>query len=310
MLKAAGVDNRIVNGLAGFAIDVATDPLTYVGPAGWGVQAGKAAIRKGGQKAIKAGTKAAATGGLGAVRDDAVKGLIEAGGLTAGRVERLRKAASASGEIPSKIRPDKTVRPAQTVEQIIERRIKGNPTGGRVQSAFARVGGETTSQGGVIGMALEPMTGASQFRRQRIESARKFTEKYGRGTGQAFKIGVPEGQVGSEIAHIPFTDRTLQVPAFTAGAKQANVAQGIYRDKKLGLDLLKDVPLVGAAHQSVQSMRTMLDGLETENAAYAKLADAIQSRIDDGDNTAIDALRDLNANRKIDTEKRLKRLER
>lgn len=291
ILKSAGIDNRIINGIVGFGLDIATDPLTYLGPAGWGVQAGRVGIRKGGEKALRKGVAAAAEGGLGAVRDDAVRGLIEAGGLTAGRIDKLRGAAAAGRVDPKE------------VTNLITRRIKGDNTTGKVGSALARVGGDTTSQGGILGRALETTIGKTEYSQRQIKAAREFAAKYGRGTGPALKIGVPEGSVGSEIGHIPFTDRTLQVPAFTPVAKQAAVAQSIYRDKKLGIDILKDIPVVGAAHRSVQDIHRAVDSLDAENDSYATLAKAMQDRIDDGDNTAIDSLRALNDQRAVDLER-------
>lgn len=38
VLEAAGVNNRVVKAIGGFAFDLLTDPLTYVGPAGMGLR--------------------------------------------------------------------------------------------------------------------------------------------------------------------------------------------------------------------------------------------------------------------------------
>lgn len=270
LLRAAGVDNRIISAVAGLGLDLLSDPLTYVGPAGWALQAGRVAIRKGGERALRGGMKAAAAGGLGAVQDDAVKGLIEASGFTAPRLDRLRMAEQAG-----------RLKPGRTVAGAIEKRIKGDPTQGVAGKTLARVGGDVTSSGGVLGRAMESLTRAGPVSAQRIEGARRFAEKFGRGTGRSVKIGVPAGSVGSEVGHIPFTDITLQVPAFTPGAKQAAIAQGIYRDKKLGLDILKEIPAIGVAHQGLQQIReaagAALSGQPVDLGAIDNLAATVRS---------------------------------
>src|SRR5574343_565833 len=93
-----GVSNRIARGVGGFALDLAFDPLTYVGAspvAKLTSQGGKSvSISRSGMRALRKGVSAAAKGE--AVRDPAIAKLIESAGLSAEKLDALRKSGGDS----------------------------------------------------------------------------------------------------------------------------------------------------------------------------------------------------------------------
>jgi hypothetical protein len=227
-LRNMGVENRAALAIGGFVGDVAFDPLTYLGPAGWGAKAGKVALRAGGKRALREGVKAAAQGGLAAVRDDAVRGVLTAAGVT----DDIRDAAE------------------------IGRRVYGPATSGKIGKAFSYIGGEEDFAGGVFNtLARKAKTADNVAEHASIDAVQNFISKYGRGTGGGIKIG----QGGSEIAHIPFTDLTLQVPAFTQTAN-STLAQLIRaKDARVAADVINETPetlsVLGKAKQRLDAMR-------------------------------------------------------
>lgn len=201
-LKNAGVTNRVALGLGGFLGDVVTDPLTYVGPAGWGAELGGVGLRSGGKALLKKATREAAVGGIEAVSDPLAKGVLRAAGVAEG---------------PSAI-------------QDVRKLVQGDASKSIAEKVFAPLGGETTSTGGVFAKYGQMGKHAENVAEHpNIDAVQNFIAQYGRGTGGGIKIG----QGGSEIAHIPFTDKTLQVPGFTSQAARSLAALHLARDREL-----------------------------------------------------------------------------
>ena len=206
ILDELGVDNRIIKGVAGFVGDVAMDPLTYLGPAGWGgkiVGTGGKTVEftAEGRRALNAAVKAAARGQ--AVQDVHAAGVLKAFGFGEDTLAASRGTKSAAQ---------------------IEREIKAGIYGS--QSKLSKVGE-------LLGMDLQgsgsKFADAFHSTEETAQSiaARDFVKQYGRASAKGYQIGtgfVGAGTgkaAGSYIAHIPFTSYGLFVPAFTGEAAHA-----------------------------------------------------------------------------------------
>lgn len=244
-LGKLGVENRVVRGIVGLIGDTALDPLTYIGPAGWGLKSGGIALRAGGRKAIQ---------------QYATKGIIKDP-----RIGRLIQSVGAEA-LPG-VSDD-------VFRQEIAHRLIGKPTGGLVSRSLARVGGETERDVGLLaeraGQAINPDTPAHI--REQIDAAKDVVTGFGRGTGPSLKIGGG----GSEIGHVPFTDLTLQVPAFTAPAKAAVRALQIAKDKDVAVPIFGTFPDVAGMHDDLEAIRKVADtpvGQDSDREALKAVVD-------------------------------------
>lgn len=229
VLREMGVESQIVRGVLGFVGDVATDPLTYVGAGAvtrLSSTGGRVAqISRKGSRALRAATREAARTGAITRAPQAVKGLYEAAGVTPDLIARYRQAASASGKSGKDIE--------RAIRSSINRRIFGEVTEGRVSRVARQLGGDRNlrrnGRAGVISR-FDDMADAAGFRRAgQIQAARQFMSEFGAG-GSAVK-GVGRG--GSQVAHIPWTDIGVNVPAFTASGRSAEAAMTIARSGKV-----------------------------------------------------------------------------
>lgn len=246
-LRDMGVENRVALALGGFVGDVALDPLTYLGPAGWGVQAGKVAIRGGGKKILSKAAKEAAAGGIDAVSDPIAKGLFRAAGV-----------ADATGDA-------KKVRAA----------VYGDATGGIVEDVLRPLGADQSFAGGVFAKyANMAKTAENVAEHANIDAVQNFIKQYGRGTGGGIKIGTG----GSEIAHIPGTDITLQVPAFTSTAARGLAALNLARDRDLSNALGKTEK---GADSAVSVAKPIIDSMRDDMLKAAD-ANAVAIGADEG----------------------------
>jgi len=231
-LRNMGVENRVALALGGFAGDVALDPLTYLGPAGWGVKVGKTSLRGVGAKTLQSAIKEGAAGGLRAVSDDAARGVLKAAGL---------------GEAP-------------LAEDALSKAVFGDFSKSKVERVFSKVGGEKTATGGIFSkLAEKAKTADNPLEHEAIDAVKSYVEKYGRGTGPGLKIG----SGGSEIAHVPFTDWTVQVPGFTPTGKATRAALAIAKDKQLG-DVAPELNDIG---QHVNQVRAFNETAKAESDA-------------------------------------------
>jgi hypothetical protein len=248
-LKGLGVENRVARGLVGFVGDVALDPLTYLGPAGWGAKVAKTggtsvALRGAGRRALRKSVRDVAHGRT--ARDATVAAYLrESGALT--KADELRAAG----------------RGAKDIEGELSKMVLGDPTGGIVGETLARVGGDRGARGGgLVEDIFTPRTASTTPEQaRRIEAARKVLAEYGRGTGPSLKIG----RGGSEVAHIPFTDATLQVPAFTPTAKAGLAAARLARDAERGRDAIDALGPAGQAFS--EGLRRLREIDDSETAA-------------------------------------------
>lgn len=195
MLRAMGVENRVVNAVGGFLVDVVTDPLSWIGGPLGGLKtagtAGTVQISKQGQKALNTGLKAYRQGRP--VADDAVRGMIEstiAAGKAAGELDEAADIAKA-GEYAAQV-------------------LRG--TQGRVGRGFERVGLGGSTRGGALANDTFRSRRAAETAEEaaRIDAVKAFTGRYTNNRG----IDLTKGRGGAEVAHIPFTDVTLTVPEF------------------------------------------------------------------------------------------------
>lgn len=208
-LREMGVHNRVALAIGGFVGDVALDPLTYLGPAGWGTQVGKVGLRNVGVKSIKGAIEEASVGGLKAVTDDTARGVLKAAGVGE---QAMDKSA-------------------------ISKAVFGDYSKGKVERAFRVLGGERTTSGGVFDkFADAAKTAENPLEHESIDAVKDFVAQYGRGTEPGVKIG----NGGSAVAHLPFggtlgiPDFTVQVPGFTPAGKAAVTTLQIAKDKQLG----------------------------------------------------------------------------
>lgn len=256
VLRTLGVKNRIVNGLAGFVGDVAFDPLTYVGASGFGT------VLKG----AEAGKTLALTGTKAAELNAAIKAASE------GRV-----AESVWGKVLAE-HPDLA---GKSVNEIT-RELKGiTPSGvrGGVNQVFRVLGGEKEYKGGRLARDFfsEQVTPAAIATRAAMAESVK-------GSGTALRIGLKANEVGSEILHMPFGGKffpelSVQVPAFTAAAKQANrVADIAARAREAGYvsNVLRSQP-VAATVQAVATAGNLADELRSLNLEHINTLDALDS---------------------------------
>jgi hypothetical protein len=245
VLKDMGVQNKVVRGVVGFIGDVALDPLTFAGPAGWGFKASNAAgqgVRVGlrGKQAIKQGLKSVKAGGQAA--DPTTRALLEAaGGTTASEISQ---------------------------------NVLGKVTSGRIGRAFSKVGGDLDRQGGILAEKFDQF-GKVGAEATQAEAARAFVRQYGKGSAPGVRIGrdasgkvrvtvgraTADGPVAtSTIAHIPFTEYGIHVPALSrdgrAAADAFRIANATGR-----MDPLKAAgPTVQAVQSIVRNMQEVAQG--------------------------------------------------
>jgi hypothetical protein len=244
VLRAAGIENRVARAVLGFGADVLVDPLTYIGPAGWGLKATNAAgqgVRIGlrGQRAIKGGLKAVQKGE--AVADPGTAALFKASGK------------ATAGDIGSA--------------------VLGSPTGGKVGQVLSRVGGEQSKGGGILAETFDKFGLKGQAAEQ-ADAARGFVSQYGKGSAPGIRIGrdptgklritvgqaKPDGPIASStVAHIPFTEWGIHVPAFTGDGKAAGDALRIATSTGRVDPVRAAGPVVGAVAGSVREMQRVAD---------------------------------------------------
>lgn len=215
VLGEMGIENRVARGVLGFVGDVAFDPLTYLGPAGLGAKValkggGQLGIRKAGVNFLREGSEALAKG---SAVDPIMSGLAKGVGLTEGRLNVIRSAADKERALG-----------------IVRRRIEGDVTTGKFGQAMSRVGlNENEVSGGAVSKLFQgggPDEG--------VKAAREFVGKFGKGT----EPGIGKGT--SQIAHIPFTDIGIRVPAISNAGRTALTNLKIAADTENGAQALRE----------------------------------------------------------------------
>jgi len=195
LLRSMGIENRVVNGVGGFFVDVVTDPLSWIGGPLGGLKsagvAGTVQVGKQGQRALNTGLKAFRQGRP--IVDEAT-GRLVATTLAAG------KAAGEIDDAADLVQKADYVRAAILGQQ------------GLLSKGASRVGLGQSTRGGVLANDTFRSTRAAQTAEEaaRIDAAKAFVGRYTNNRG----IDLTGGRGGAEIAHIPFTDATLTVPSF------------------------------------------------------------------------------------------------
>ena len=248
-LGRLGLKPGVIRGFLGLGLDLATDPLSYLGPAGWGLKAAKGAeagIRAGqavriglrGKRAIMGGIKAVERGGLAAVADPEVAGLFKVAAQSA--PAGLDNAGLASH---------------------VSSKVLGSPTTGRIGRAFSRVGGDIGHEGGMLANFDLGLGGAGE------DAAKAVVAKYGKASAPGIRIG----NAGSTVAHIPFTEYGIHVPAFSGDGKAA--AQALRVATATG-----HADPVRAAGPGVAAAKSIVDAIG--NAPDAETAQALSKDLE------------------------------
>lgn len=228
VLRELGVDNSVLRGTLGFVADVAFDPLTYVGGGAVkttlraGTQGGRRVSLEFGRKgsnALKGGIKAAARGEE--VADRTVRNLVETAGFSRERLARLREAGFSEGGIETLIR--RRLMGRETPGMLKNRRLaKQNPRLARDAAARRQV----FDRPGLIGRRfIDGSTDAATRQGAQTQAAREFVERYGVAARPGVRIG--GDRAVQQVAHIPFTDIGVMVPAFSRAGRRASAVRAI-----------------------------------------------------------------------------------
>jgi len=272
VLGELGMAPGVVRGVLGFVGDVAFDPLTYAGPAGWGAkvvtQGGKGVrLGIGAQRAVKQAQKAVKSGGT--IKDDVVREVYEA----AGRPENIREAVFGSAK------------------------SGGGPLRKAGRAVSRAVGGDKDFSGGLIAKYADqaPLSTMTPEAQRITKAVQALVAKHGAGAGPGIKIGRDasgklkigvfargQGPVGSTsgIAHIPFTDIQVGVPGFTAAARVASESARLAREVgRVGtVDPAQSIRLaqVYAGTDEVEKAEKIISGVgDAERRFREENADAI-----------------------------------
>lgn len=195
MLRAMGIENRVVNAIGGFAVDIFTDPLSYIGgPAGGLKTAGSRGLIEAtttGRRTLNSAINAVRKGG--AVSNSYARQMIDdtlAHGVAAKELDVAADAATKATYLR-----DTLFGTSGKVSNAAERVGLGRSTrGGALANDFYRVATDTTT----------PTEAA------RIKSVKDFVSRYSDNPG----LNLTGGKGGAVIGHIPGTTLSLTVPSF------------------------------------------------------------------------------------------------
>jgi len=221
VLQSLGMRPGLVTGVLGFVGDVALDPLTYLGPGGWGAKMTSAGGRsvsftKSGSKAITEAIKAAGEGRQAA--DVAVRSYLETLGHTAESIVSAADKKALSEQIAGHLGVGKQGRFNKVMSWIGE-------------DAEYVMDDASKSLPDYIDSAIS--SGMDDAERATNEAAKKLYETHGRPFSPGIRVVADKASPlgfslttsrsaphGSGIFHIPGTSYELSVPAFTPAAKQ------------------------------------------------------------------------------------------
>lgn len=277
ILRSMGFENRVVNAVGGFFIDIMTDPLSFIGgPIGGLVQTGaKGSIQLSnrGSKLIRSSINSVRQGGT--VADPFARKVIE-NTLRAGV---MTKAIDAGAD-------------AATKSAYLRDALLGGSS--KVSKAAGRVGLGRVTTGGLLvedtfrAIAKDKVDDVSRAVADRAEAIKAFTRKHANNNG----IDLARGRAGAEIAHIPFTTKTLTVPAFGVPGLSHRFGQRAEMQVAASQYLRGKIPEASitarassAASQLARAQKDLDELHELRRAAVSKGADPdeildIESRID------------------------------
>lgn len=221
VLESLGVRPGLATGILGFVGDVALDPLTYVGPAGWGTKLAStsgrtASLTRAGSKAVlktidevEAGTR---------ISDDLARNYLEKAGYTAERMAAATDKKALAAEVSDVLGKGKQTRFNKLVSFLGE------------DKEFDAIEGIRTLADDITDY-IPP--NADELTKARITASKDFYKAYGRPFSPGLRVVKdPNSAIGfsfttsksapkgSGIFHIPGTAYEISVPAFTPGAIQ------------------------------------------------------------------------------------------
>lgn len=263
-LGSLGVKSHLVRGIAGFVGDVALDPLTYLGPAGWGLEvtdnAGRATrIIKPGRKLIQGGIDAVKAGGKAAPE---VQPLFDAVLANAGR--EFKDGADAADHLSKRLIGDVTTPKTMA---------------GKGLDYLSRVtGGARKGEGSVLANSLGPegftLEGTAATEAQ---AARDFVAKYGKAAAPGYELG---GR-GSQIAHIPFTSYSLSTKPISRAGRAAAMDARHAASPAAGsiADTLKLAPEVIRGGVAAKHMEGIIDDIGDHLKQTNAITDDLDAKI-------------------------------
>ena len=200
LLRAMGFENKVVNAVAGFGVDILTDPITWIGGPIGGLKSvgtrGAVEVSTKGSRALRAGIKAAGAGRT--VSDDATRALIDKT-LAWGR---------ATGEVADDA-------DGQAISTFLSKTIYGDR--GPISEVAGKVGLGGMTRGGTLSEDLFKLTDDAEgalddITRKagddRINATKDFLAQHTSNPG----LNLTGGRGGIQVGHIPFTTKTLTVP--------------------------------------------------------------------------------------------------
>jgi hypothetical protein len=256
VLNEAGVSNRIVRGIVGTGLDIASDPLLFIGGIG-GVakltsETGKAVhMTRGFTKAVRAADEAIAAGrGLDMTTE--IGRALKAAGVDADIAARTPGIASKAligdytgGLMTKVVGADKAGQIADRLSRVPRAGTRGNK--GMVAEYFGREG----------------LTDAAEA--AKAAAAKELVQKFGVQAAPGWKIG----KGGTQVFHLPFTDFNVQIPALGAeGARR--VVQGIAAASPPG-------QADRAVNRNVQAMEPLAQEIDNAWSVVHSTADPLVS---------------------------------
>jgi len=283
MLRAMGLENRAVNAVGGFLIDVVTDPLSWIGGPIGGLKTvgsrGGVTIANRGQKLLRGGIKTlGSTGSLAGITDDATRKVFEAT-INAGR---------ATGAI------DDTADAARLAAYVSDT-LLGQQSLASKGVEFAKLGGST--KGGALAEDLFAVTKGGTEKTveeaARIAAVKQFVAQNTTNPGKRlFGLGAKQGDV--QLAHVPFTNITVNAPAFTVpgtrirlgkNAETQRIIANALSGKVAGAARINEAVLEG---EQVRKIADRVQDLYQQKLAGEAVGDDVSGVIDEYTNAMIE----------------------
>jgi len=284
VLESLGVRPGLASGILGFVGDVALDPLTYVGPAGWGAKAASKAGRT--VSYTRQGTKV--------LREavDAVKaGRTASSPAVAKYLETLGHTAESIAAHPDKAKL------ASDVERTL---LGGKQTRfNKVMSAF----GEDAEKAAVENTRTiaDDIADYANFKNDivakdaatnaRVAAAKDVYKEIGRPFSKGVRfykdatkpmgIGMTTSRDmahGSGIIHVPFTDIQVSVPSFTPFAAQQGLVASLTKN---GVGNFDENKIVNGIKPVVEELDNRWHNYQQEREAYDSIIQSTAAGVDD-----------------------------